>query len=373
MDASPTGRAWATSDTSHLGRLAKRSIARILENVLPEGSGWPQYFPQHGNEKPGLCGTCYSVLSLYEASRILGDPISLDTNRSNMVVDTINSKMNAAGGFVVDAHWPVATIDACWESLSVYAAVGVPSDSHRFRTATTYILSAQLQDGGWPYATTLDTSEVFPTTQMLSLLGSVDVPSEMRDACSQAQRRAVDYVVREQAPNGSWASRPAITARAIDALRLADVAPQTVAAGTEWLVGASDGVVSDEFDCIDVRGNLSLALSKERILRYSHTSRALVASALIGAGRVDAAQRLISSIIEDEDRGRWPDLFLRCDLPDGRIGWFSAAYGTSGAEYDPAAAPRYPVWPIYFNLKALADYQAAVNAPLDARLERLNT
>lgn len=343
--------------------LAERSSARIHENELPDRSGWPQYFPQQAGDTAGLCGTCYSVLAIVEAARILEEAPTLEHFSSRRILETLDSKRDETGGFIVDTHWPVSTIDACWEAILTYRALGESSHSRRVRSAMSYVLSAQRLDGGWPYAITLDASEAFPTTQMLYLLSSFEPPAEMREASSKAQQMAVDYLLRQQADNGSWQNRPAITARALDALHTAGVPDHLLSSGAEWLEDAAVSGISDEFDCIDIRGKLTACLTQERVLRYSHTARALVVSALIGAGRITATEGLISTIVQEGRHGGfWRDSFSRCDLPDGRIGWFSSTYNTAGGSYDAAAASRYAVWPIYFNLKAIADYLTAFRA-----------
>lgn len=365
------------SDTAGFSSAARSTAASSLllldENRIAEPAGWPQYFPKRRNDTPGLCGTSYALLALDVISRLLDSDL-IGTREPGRLLSSLSQKIEPAGGFVVDAHWPIPVIDSCWEGLLDLAVLAPWGGTALIPSTVGYVLSVQNQDGGWPIGETTGASFVFPTSQMVSALAAVasllGSGSRLLERAATATRRGVDWLIAHQRPAGGWSDgagdvSPVMTARAVLALSHAGVpgGDTVLTSAAQVLTGLTPDQVADA-EPLNVRlfgGRFGVLAEDARLFRYSHCTSAWVLQGLIAVGTPPDAPlvgHLVADILDRQEDGSWPDDFYRFDEPSGRVAWLRKAESAVGP---PSRVARAAVWPIYNNLAALEAYVAAVS------------
>jgi hypothetical protein len=278
---------------------------------------------------------------------------------------TVWGKMDVRGGFIVDAHFPIPTYDACWESIIDLLLVGESATSDSMLTAIDYVLRGQLDGGGWPVSDTMTSIHDFTTAQMLEIL----VIFRGSDSASIGERvqagiqAATTCLLSSQHSEGYWvlggSPSLAITARCVLALKFASaLTPDAARRALSWMSVHFSAASQDEFECVKLWGpDYSVQINSPRVYRYSHCTRALAVLAIVelhkDSGGYEDFERWVTRVLDDQVDGCWPDGFSRCDSADGRILWDGPQYRSP--DFLPhSASPRLPVWPLFYNLAVLS-------------------
>lgn len=353
----------------------RRCISLLSENMMTqEHYGWPQYLPKRSGDSPGLCGTSYAILAydLIDKNSSLNCFSSLDRGR---LIETIKSKTDSNGCFMLDTHRPISAVDACWESILDLLVLGLPVDTAEVARGINCLVKGMNLDGGWGLSLSSDDSMVFPTTQVISLFSNVinTFPNIFHSSCEEALDNGLTWLESAQNQDGGWGKRhratgnpstAANTARALVAFLDAGVPrsarPLEAAVGRLKRFDADDQIREEDL-MEDMLDSFSGVIRK---FRYSHFCGPWVAYALLRAGEKPfnaMVTRLLAQILREEKKGYWVDSFMRSDAPDGSIAWIPKKKKEEREYKSKYPSDRIGVWPIYNCIQALTEYMSALS------------
>jgi squalene-hopene/tetraprenyl-beta-curcumene cyclase len=234
------------------------------------------------------------------------------------------------------------------------------------RRAVNWLLALQNKDGGWaafdvdidnevltkvPFAdhnAMLDPSCADITARILEMLGAVGYRADHPQV-----KRALDYLWRTQEPEGCWYGRWGVnyiygTWQVLQGLKALHypMSHPALRKAADWLeaVQQADGGWGESCASYDDR-----ALMGQGTATASQTAWAVLG--LVAAGRAGG-----------EAVRRGVDYLLRTQRPDGV--WDEPTF--TGTGFPKVFYLKYHLYRVYFPLMALARYQAAVSAPVEA-------